>query len=139
MRTFVSLPIQGQFIQFSKTLYSLFHGDAEEESLYRAVASVTSLLLRMEEVGRRLQGPPPPTDTAAAHREHTAVPDTASDMLPAPCAPETVVQPQEVEWSFSFEQILASLLNEPVVVNFFEKPVDIRARLEHAKVTQLKV
>ncbi|XP_048838849.1 TBC1 domain family member 8B isoform X1 [Brienomyrus brachyistius] len=130
---------QGQFIQFSKTLYSLFHGDAEEESLYRAVASVTSLLLRMEEVGRRLQGPPPPTETASAHREPTAVPETVSGLLPAPCASETALQPQEVEWSFAFEQILASLLNEPVVVHFFEKPVDIQARLEHAKVTQLKV
>uniref|UniRef100_H3BZT1 TBC1 domain family member 8B n=1 Tax=Tetraodon nigroviridis TaxID=99883 RepID=H3BZT1_TETNG len=45
---------QAQFIQFTKTLYNIFHGDPEEESLYRAVAHVTSLLLRMEEVGRRL-------------------------------------------------------------------------------------
>lgn len=41
-------------------------------------------------------------------------------------------------WSFAFEQILASLLNEPALVRFFEKPVDVRAKLEKAKATQLK-
>lgn len=41
-------------------------------------------------------------------------------------------------WSFAFEQILASLLNEPALVRFFEKPVDVRAKLEAAKTTQLK-
>uniref|UniRef100_A0A8C7ULV1 TBC1 domain family member 8B n=1 Tax=Oncorhynchus mykiss TaxID=8022 RepID=A0A8C7ULV1_ONCMY len=116
---------QAQFIQFSKTLYNLFHGDPEEESLYRAVARVTSLLLRMEEVGRRLQEPTSPTQRSS---------DT-------PCATITLEAgsiPQEVEWSFAFEQILASLLNEPVLVRFFERPVDIQARLDHAKGAQLK-
>uniref|UniRef100_A0A8C7LAL8 TBC1 domain family member 8B n=1 Tax=Oncorhynchus kisutch TaxID=8019 RepID=A0A8C7LAL8_ONCKI len=107
---------QAQFIQFSKTLYNLFHGDPEEESLYRAVARVTSLLLRMEEVGRRLQEPTSPTQAA----------------------PEGALLNREVEWSFAFEQILASLLNEPVLVRFFERPVDIQARLDHAKGAQLK-
>uniref|UniRef100_A0A8C7UR18 TBC1 domain family member 8B n=1 Tax=Oncorhynchus mykiss TaxID=8022 RepID=A0A8C7UR18_ONCMY len=108
---------QAQFIQFSKTLYNLFHGDPEEESLYRAVARVTSLLLRMEEVGRRLQEPTSPTQAA---------PEGA------------LLNREEVEWSFAFEQILASLLNEPVLVRFFERPVDIQARLDHAKGAQLK-
>ncbi|CAL8308183.1 unnamed protein product [Gadus morhua 'NCC'] len=57
---------QAQFIQLSKTMYNLFHGDPEEEELYRAVARVTSLLLRMEEVGRRLQEPASPKKTPPA-------------------------------------------------------------------------
>ncbi|MBN3288800.1 TBC8B protein, partial [Polyodon spathula] len=113
---------QSQFIQFSKTLYNLFHGAPEEESLYRAVTTVTSLLLRMEEVGRRLQGAqgegsPPHTGTA--------------DSTP-------LREEEEKEWSFAFEQILASLLNEPVLVRFFEKPEDMRAQLDHARAAQLK-
>uniref|UniRef100_A0A8C7NAT5 TBC1 domain family member 8B n=1 Tax=Oncorhynchus kisutch TaxID=8019 RepID=A0A8C7NAT5_ONCKI len=129
---------QAQFIQFSKTLYNLFHGDPEEESLYRAVARVTSLLLRMEEVGRRLQEPTSPTQAAPEgallNREACSTPEESSD---TPCATITLEAgsiPQEVEWSFAFEQILASLLNEPVLVRFFERPVDIQARLDHAKV-----
>ncbi|XP_029547468.1 TBC1 domain family member 8B isoform X1 [Salmo trutta] len=140
---------QAQFIQFSKTLYNLFHGDPEEESLYRAVARVTSLLLRMEEVGRRLQEPTSPqksttSPTQAAlegallDREACSTPERSSDTPSATITLEAGSIPQEVEWSFAFEQILASLLNEPVLVRFFERPVDIQARLDHAKGAQLK-
>uniref|UniRef100_A0A7N8WV58 TBC1 domain family member 8B n=1 Tax=Mastacembelus armatus TaxID=205130 RepID=A0A7N8WV58_9TELE len=109
---------QAQFIHFSKTLYNIFHGDPEEESLYRAVAHVTSLLLRMEEVGRRLQEPSSPPESSK--------PDAAAEL-------------SETEWSFSFEQVLASLLNEPAIVSFFERPVDIQTKVGHAKVAQLKL
>ncbi|XP_064206470.1 TBC1 domain family member 8B isoform X1 [Anguilla rostrata] len=127
---------QGQFIQFSKTLYNLFHGDVEEESLYRAVARVTSLLLRMEEVGRKLQQSPPVQ--VLADGEVPKRPDSSGETLIPPGEPDTASGPEEVEWSFAFEQILASLLNEPDLVRFFEKPVDIQAKLEYAKSTQLK-
>lgn len=140
---------QAQFIQFSKTLYNLFHSDPEEESLYRAVARVTSLLLRMEEVGRRLQEPTSPqksttSPTQAAlegallDREACSTPERSSDTPSATITLEAGSIPQEVEWSFAFEQILASLLNEPVLVRFFERPVDIQARLDYAKGAQLK-
>uniref|UniRef100_A0A4W5K8X2 TBC1 domain family member 8B n=1 Tax=Hucho hucho TaxID=62062 RepID=A0A4W5K8X2_9TELE len=140
---------QAQFIQFSKTLYNLFHSDPEEESLYRAVARVTSLLLRMEEVGRRLQEPTSPQKSSTSpiqaalegalpDGEASSTPEISSDTPNTPITLEAGSIPQEVEWSFAFEQILASLLNEPVLVRFFERPVDIQARLDHAKSAQLK-
>ena len=61
------------------------------------------------------------TEPANTPSEHTAPPS-----------------PQGLDWSFSFEQVLASLLNEPVLVRFFEKPVDIRNLLVRAKRDQLK-
>ncbi|MGH0160787.1 UNVERIFIED_CONTAM: hypothetical protein FKN15_072258 [Acipenser sinensis] len=115
---------QSQFIQFSKTLYNLFHGAPEEESLYRAVTTVTSLLLRMEEVGRRLQG-----TQGEGSPSHTGTADST---------PLREEEEEEKEWSFAFEQILASLLNEPVLVRFFEKPEDMRAHLDHAREAQLQ-
>ncbi|CAL8308148.1 unnamed protein product [Gadus morhua 'NCC'] len=189
---------QAQFIQLSKTMYNLFHGDPEEEELYRAVARVTSLLLRMEEVGRRLQEPaspkkPPPAPPAGPpgegegegeeQREEqassssavqkdsptsssspstvqkdspTSSPASSSSPTSSPTSavqkdspssssppPTSAVQRDspvsgEVDWSFSFEQILASLLNEPKVVFFFERPVDADARLAHARAQQLR-
>uniref|UniRef100_A0A3Q3WTE4 TBC1 domain family member 8B n=1 Tax=Mola mola TaxID=94237 RepID=A0A3Q3WTE4_MOLML len=113
---------QTQFIQFSKTLYNIFHGDPEEESLYRAVAHVTSLLLRMEEVGRRLQEPSKSSGTSSSNNSQ----DRGSEL-------------SEMEWSFSFEQVLASLLNEPAIVSFFERPIDIQTKLGIAKGAQLKL
>uniref|UniRef100_A0A8D3CZ47 TBC1 domain family member 8B n=1 Tax=Scophthalmus maximus TaxID=52904 RepID=A0A8D3CZ47_SCOMX len=136
---------QTQFIQFSKTLYRIFHSDPEEESLYRAVAHVTSLLLRMEEVGRRLQEPrSPPESTktpsiSAAEELSTeeASPTPESSVASSPRSSRDAGP--EVEWSFSFEQVLASLLNEPAIVTFFERPVDIQTKLGQAKVAQLKL
>uniref|UniRef100_A0A8C4I7I5 TBC1 domain family member 8B n=1 Tax=Dicentrarchus labrax TaxID=13489 RepID=A0A8C4I7I5_DICLA len=128
---------QTQFIQFSKTLYNIFHGNPEEESLYRAVAHVTSLLLRMEEVGRRLQEPSSPTKPESSTEEASTTPetfDTSGSHNSQDAAPDL----SELEWSFSFEQVLASLLNEPALVSFFERPVDVHAKLGQAKVAQLK-
>ncbi|XP_062819860.1 TBC1 domain family member 8B [Anolis carolinensis] len=130
---------QSQFIQFSKTLYNLFHGDPEEELLYRAIATVTSLLLRMEEVGRKLQAPTSPGKSATppvedGHRPQEAHHPTQTDSASAPQSSSN----GSGEWSFAFEQILASLMNEPALVKFFEKPVDVKAKLEDAKASQLK-
>lgn len=45
-------PVQSQFIELCKTLYSMFSEDAAEQELYHATATVTSLLLEMGEVGK---------------------------------------------------------------------------------------
>uniref|UniRef100_A0A4W4GDU4 TBC1 domain family member 9 n=1 Tax=Electrophorus electricus TaxID=8005 RepID=A0A4W4GDU4_ELEEL len=43
---------QGQFIELCKTLYNMFSEDPNEQELYHATATVTSLLLEMGEVGK---------------------------------------------------------------------------------------
>lgn len=136
---------QSQFIQFSNTLYNLFHGDPEEELLYRAIATVTNLLLRMEEVGRKLQSPtsssegPSPPVPASGREDSRRLPETQPTSRTEGTSGAIQTQSNVVhEWSFAFEQILASLLNEPALVRFFEKPVDVKAKLENAKATQLK-
>lgn len=115
----------------------------------------------MEEVGRRLQEPSSPSQTPAtveaaaaaaapaaalgeeedeemsSPKESPSTPES-SDTSSCDHSPDTVSEVSEVEWSFSFEQVLASLLNEPAIVNFFERPVNIQAKLAHAKVAQLK-
>lgn len=40
------------------------------------------------------------------------------------------------EWTVSFAQIVASLLTEQTLVNFFEKPVDLSAKVAAAKEKQ---
>uniref|UniRef100_A0A8B9HEK0 TBC1 domain family member 8B n=1 Tax=Astyanax mexicanus TaxID=7994 RepID=A0A8B9HEK0_ASTMX len=185
--------LQTQFVRLSKTLYSVFHGDDEEESLYRAVARVTSLLLRMEEVGRRLQdNSPTKTPQTTPQTPPQTNPDTPADSAPTPLTPEpssggdhspkspqpdpdfspsdtshtlptsptstttssptgtsssAIDTPADTpgdasaageDWSFSFEQILASLLNEPAVVRFFERTIDAHTLIENARRNQLR-
>ncbi|XP_061818121.1 TBC1 domain family member 8B isoform X2 [Nerophis lumbriciformis] len=126
---------QAQFIQFSKTLYNIFHGDPEEESLYRAVAHVTSLLLRMEEVGRRLQEPKSLASPSKPAGDAPPTAESSDTSSPQEAAPRLA----ETEWSFSFEQVLASLLNEPTIVSFFDRHVDIQSKVTQAQVAQLKL
>ncbi|XP_053346842.1 TBC1 domain family member 8B isoform X3 [Clarias gariepinus] len=154
---------QAEFVLLSKTLYNIFHGDEEEELLYRAVARVTSLLLRMEEAGRKLQIPQAPQATpptsqeigstspqtpASLSTDPSPSPDTgsASSATSSPTGtgssakttPPDTPSPQDggSDWSFSFEQILASLLNEPCVVTFFERTTDTQTLITHAHTHQ---
>lgn len=143
---YLLLPPQAQFIQFTKTLYNIFHGDPEEESLYRAVAHVTSLLLRMEEVGRKLQEPSSPHESSKPASAASAAPEVDSQSNETSPTPESYHSSQdngselsEMEWSFSFEQVLASLLNEPAIVTFFERPIDFHTKQGQAKVAQLRL
>nr|XP_012307095.1 TBC1 domain family member 8B isoform X2 [Aotus nancymaae] len=127
---------QSQFIQFSKTLYNLFHEDPEEELLYQAIAVVTSLLLRMEEVGRKLHSP---TSSAKGFSGTVCASGRPSEeKTGSHLEKDPSSLREEPQWSFAFEQILASLLNEPALVRFFEKPIDVKAMLENAKTCQLR-
>ncbi|KAK9537190.1 hypothetical protein VZT92_004826 [Zoarces viviparus] len=105
------LPLMNQreFIQFCKTLYSMFHGDPEENELFQAIATVTSLVLQIGEAGHRGRG---------SGSEVTAEDDGGG------------------EWTVSYAQILASLLTEQALVNFFEEPVDLCLKVAAAKVKQ---
>ncbi|KAM5227816.1 TBC1 domain family member 8 [Ctenodactylus gundi] len=130
---------QREFIQFCKTLYSMFHEDPEENELYQAIATVTTLLLQIGEVGQRssssgscsqecteelqASAPSPEQDSVFADTGHTA--QDSQDF------PEA-----EGDWTVSLEHILASLLTEQSLVNFFEKPLDIKSKLENAKINQ---
>ncbi|XP_068602620.1 TBC1 domain family member 8 [Brachionichthys hirsutus] len=102
------LPLMNQreFIQFCKTLYGMFHADPEESDLFQAIATVTSLVLQIGEAGHRA--------APGAGREGS----------------------EDDEWTVSYAQILASLLTEQVLVNFFEKPLDLPAKMAEAKEKQ---
>nr|XP_003467670.1 TBC1 domain family member 8B [Cavia porcellus] len=129
--------IISQFIQFSKTLYNLFHEDPEEEALYQAIAVVTNLLLRMEEVGRKLHSPQSSAKAVSGTVCASEEPSERKTKSNLEKDPSSSLR-EEPQWSFAFEQILASLLNEPALVRFFEKPVDLKTKLENAKTSQLR-
>ncbi|XP_065279748.1 TBC1 domain family member 8 [Emys orbicularis] len=131
---------QREFIQFCKTLYSMFHEDPEENSLYQAIATVTTLLLQIGEVGQRSSSLGSGSDEftedvqseASASDQDTVFTDTVKTThKETPSLPVT-----EGNWIISFEQILASLLTEQSLVNFFEKPLELKPKLENAKLNQ---
>ena len=104
----------------------MFHGDPGESELFQAIATATSLVLQIGEVGHR-----------GRHRLGSEV----SDQGEAGLGQEVAVTQQEEgegeqDWMVSFAQILASLLTEAPLVFFFEKPVDLAAKISQAKEVQ---
>ncbi|XP_063161026.1 TBC1 domain family member 8 isoform X2 [Candoia aspera] len=124
---------QREFIQFCKTLYSMFHEDPEENQLYQAIATVTTLLLQIGEVGQSSSSSDGISDDfqteASTSDQDLVFTDTVKISKNAP-------SPVTGDWIVSFEQILASLLTEQSLVNFFEKSLELKPRLENAKLMQ---
>lgn len=109
----------------------MFHSDPEENDLFQAIATVTSLVLQIGEAG---------------HRTHSTGSEVTSQEDPKAVEPAQMTENNpgggdgslaaENEWTVSYSQILASLLTEQALVNFFEKPVDLSAKIAEAKEKQ---
>uniref|UniRef100_A0A1A8MRR9 TBC1 domain family member 8B n=3 Tax=Nothobranchius pienaari TaxID=704102 RepID=A0A1A8MRR9_9TELE len=119
------LPLMNQreFIQFCKTLYSMFHGDPEENELFQAIATVTSLVLQIGEASHHGQA----KRSEVSGQEEAEAPE---------CWREAGSLAAASEWTVSYAQILASLLTEQALVNFFEKPADLSVKIAEAKENQ---
>jgi hypothetical protein len=91
----------------------------------------------MEEVGRKLHSPTSSAKSFSATDCASRGPSQGKTESPVEKDPSS--QREEPQWSFAFEQILASLLNEPALVRFFERPTDLKAKLENAKSSQLRL
>uniref|UniRef100_A0A8C6TT36 TBC1 domain family member 9 n=1 Tax=Neogobius melanostomus TaxID=47308 RepID=A0A8C6TT36_9GOBI len=117
---------QSQFIELCKTLYSMFSEDLAEQELYHATATVTSLLLEMGEVGR---GETPPMQDIKLEDSSPKDNGTSSSGLPHSTSIDK-------DWAITFEQFLASVLTEQALVQYFEKPVEVAARIINAKNVQ---
>lgn len=108
---------QREFVQFCKTLCSMFHGVPGENELFQAIAVVTSLVLQIGEARNKGTEPKESDQVASASAEGST-------------------SEADAGWTVSFEQILASLLTEQVLVNFLDKPVDLSGKIALAKEKQ---
>uniref|UniRef100_A0A671WCQ4 TBC1 domain family member 8 n=1 Tax=Sparus aurata TaxID=8175 RepID=A0A671WCQ4_SPAAU len=127
------LPLMNQreFIQFCKTLYGMFHGDPEENELFQAIATVTSLVLQIGEAGHRGRSSGSEVTSQEEGKEADPAQVAADDGSrgDASSTPES-------DWTVSYAQILASLLTEQALVQFFEQPLDLSAKIAEAKENQ---
>uniref|UniRef100_A0A674E7C4 TBC1 domain family member 9 n=1 Tax=Salmo trutta TaxID=8032 RepID=A0A674E7C4_SALTR len=139
-----------EFIQFCKTLYSMFHGNPDENELFQAIATVTSLVLQIGEVGHRSRcsGSEVSSEGGAGDEVEDDHREGSQEDHPVFSTKEeeegerkegtskSSGSESQSEWAVSYAQILASLLTEQQLVNFFEKPMDLSAKVAEAKVKQ---
>lgn len=95
----------------------MFYGHRGENELFQAIAMVTSLVLQIGEAG------------------HKAAEKKMSDQAASTVCPGSVSE-EDSSWLVSFEQILASLLTEQVLVNFLETSEDLGMKIASAKEKQ---
>lgn len=139
---------QEQFISLCKTLYKLFGEDPLEQQLYHSIATVASLLLRIGEVGKRFTAQAPPLrpqreggpaeargGRASADARSEPGEETKDDASPYPDdgGGRRRGSVLDVDWSITFEQVLASLLTEPPLVDYFEKKRDFQNKMAASK------
>lgn len=110
----------------------MFHGDLEENELFQAIATVTSLVLQIGEAGHRGRSSGSEVTSQEEGKEADPAPQVAVDDGSRGDASSTA----ESEWTVSYAQILASLLTEQALVQFFEKPLDLSAKIAEAKEKQ---
>lgn len=114
---------QEQFIELCKTLYCMFSEDPCEQQLYHSIATVASLLLRIGEVAKRFTN----------HGSNTALSSAQTPTDPAPSPTSSHGRTPDADWSISFEQMLASLLTETPLVDFFERKAQLRDKMATGK------
>lgn len=135
----VCVLLQEQFIELCKSLYNMFSQEAEEQQLYHSMATVASLLLRLGEVGKRFngrkgvepeaQGARPGGSVAPEeqHQEESGAEDPLLSGGLGQCRGRGSTL--DADWSITFEQVLASLLTEPPLVDYFERKRDVGSRV----------
>uniref|UniRef100_A0A8C2X1R9 TBC1 domain family member 9B n=1 Tax=Cyclopterus lumpus TaxID=8103 RepID=A0A8C2X1R9_CYCLU len=107
---------QEQFIDLCKTLYNMFSEEPLEQQLYHSIATVASLLLRIGEVGKN-----------SGSLQSEDIGDDA--VLIGGGGGQRRGSVLDVDWSITFEQVLASLLTEPPLVDYFEKKRDFQNKM----------
>lgn len=136
-------PLQEQFIELCKSLYNMFSQEAEEQQLYHSMATVASLLLRLGEVGKKFNG-----KKGAESKAQAAEPEAQGVVSGAGGTPEEQQKESgtedsqqggaqgrgrgstvDADWSITFEQVLASLLTESPLVDYFERKRDVESKM----------
>jgi TBC1 domain family member 8/9 len=84
-----------------KTFYDLFADESNEQELFHAIAAVATLLLQIGEVGKQFRF----GDDVQNVSNYSSSFDSY--------------------WTITFEQLLASMLTESSLVNYFERQNDL--------------
>jgi hypothetical protein len=98
---------QDEFIEFWRIIYNLFVNMDNEADMYHSAATVSTILLKLGEATRKYQD---------KEQEELTFNTTTSNNSPN-------------KWSIKFEQLLASLLTETLLVDYFEIKYDLDEKL----------
>ena len=115
----------------------MFTGEEQEAELYHASATVSTLLLKLGEVSRKYQNE---TSRSLTISESKTNSDQVDDLNKKMAKSATISdganatdEGDKKEWSISFEQLLASLLTDNLLVTYFDTKFDLNKKLSEYK------
>ena len=124
-----------EFIAFWRIIYNLFTGMENESDMYHAAATVSTLLLKLGEVTRKFLN----TSEENANANLAASKLNENQEKPSNSILENVKtsfdkkSEDSIEsaknWSITFEQLIASLLTDNLLVQYFDAKYDLNTIL----------
>ena len=136
------------FVHLWKNLHDLIEfGNLKDttmegrQQMYHSISLVGTLLLQIGEVGQRVKDAQALARSRSVHCEDAELED--SEVVP----PNTSISSYDLssclretnnpEWSVTFEQFLASIMNEGCLVDYFDHQVDVVSKLKKFGDTKL--
>lgn len=123
-----------EFISFWRIVYNLFTGEEQEAEFYHASATVSTLLLKLGEATRKFQNE---TNSRSMTETNNTKNETNIDdnhhSKNATISTGIVNETENNQWSISFEQLLASLLTDNMLVAYFDSKYDLNKKLGEYK------
>ena len=116
---------QDEFIAFWRIIYNLFTNLENESEMYHAAATVSTLLLKLGEVSRKYK------NEAHIQINRASLPDLKAKTLLAGI--DELSKEDNQVWSITFEQLIASLLTDNLLVSYFDAKYDLDRRLAEYK------
>ena len=134
MKTLPSLP-QKNFIHLWRTLHDMFLQqsscsalvDFDVQKLYDSVSVVGTLLLQIGEVGQRVK----------RSMSMQAIKESGDVTSENQKTDEDCIEEDDNDWSITFEQFIASFLNESALVEYFDRKIDIVEGIRNLEKTKL--
>ncbi len=129
------MKLKDEFLTFWRIVYNLFTDEEQEAEFYHASATVSTLLLKLGEASRKFHNE---TSRSTILSETTTTTKLDNDSLvknivKIATISHSVGEDEKKEWIISFEQFLASLLTDNMLVAYFDTKYDLNKKLAEYK------
>lgn len=127
---------QDEFIGFWRIVYNLFTGMENEAEMYHAAATVSTLLLKLGEASRKFQSGENIKHSVSNMELKTSSDENLPEQQTKLIRSSTVSESSSVDhksWCITFEQLVASLLTDNLLVQYFDSKYDVDKKLAEYK------
>ena len=108
------------------------------QSMYHSISLVGTLLLQIGEVGQRVKDAQQLLMRSKSIDTEQVTKDVSEDITAPPVSyssynlaeTKETKENTNIEWSVTFEQFVASVMNESCLVDFFDRKIDVVTKLK---------